>query len=494
MTVTNTENRWEEVGNGVTTAFNYTNRIFAASDLKVFLDGNEEFAGFTVNGVGDPDGGNVTFDVAPANGVEVTIIREVANDQQTDYVEADPFPANSHEDGLDRRTIIAQQLADEIGRQLAWPKTEQNAPSPVLPDKASRANQVLGFDAAGAPIATQPLASGINASAFMQAVLDDPDADAARATLVALKSVLTAQGDLVMRGATTEQRLPVGENGQMLSISGGLPAWADRDYGPNFIDGFEISLATGTVTVKSGTCRTVTGELVSFTGPLTKNSTGAFAKGNNNDGYTTSSGLVGGTQIYFYLLREDATGDLDICFSSRETAALVQASDAFLPAGWTVLRMIAMAESSGSSDQFVPTESEVVYGHQALRMIFRDPLFVISANNPGTAAVIRTIPRLPDTYEPDAIMTWTLEDTTPANGNTFALFTHAVDQDDVVPDVNNHHMVLRQNGTVGQNRASIYGVFPTESAQIRTRISQSNVDITLVGILHGWFDHRRTNL
>ena len=74
MTISTTTNRWSYAGNGVTTVFAYTNKIFAATDLKIYLDGVLQVSGYAVSGVGVVSGGSVTFTPAPANGVAVTIV------------------------------------------------------------------------------------------------------------------------------------------------------------------------------------------------------------------------------------------------------------------------------------------------------------------------------------------------------------------------------------------------------------------------------------
>ena len=56
--------------NGVTTVF-LTVLIADEADLTVELDGVVQTVGFTISGVGSPSGGNITFSVAPANGVNV---------------------------------------------------------------------------------------------------------------------------------------------------------------------------------------------------------------------------------------------------------------------------------------------------------------------------------------------------------------------------------------------------------------------------------------
>jgi hypothetical protein len=40
--------------------------------------------------------------------------------------------------------------------------------------------------------------------------------------------VLTTQGDLLYQGAATGERLPIGTNGQVLKVSGGIPAWGNE--------------------------------------------------------------------------------------------------------------------------------------------------------------------------------------------------------------------------------------------------------------------------
>ena len=47
---------------------------------------------------------------APAATNEVIIQRKLALTQGTDYVANDPFPAESHEEALDRLTFITQQI------------------------------------------------------------------------------------------------------------------------------------------------------------------------------------------------------------------------------------------------------------------------------------------------------------------------------------------------------------------------------------------------
>ena len=117
MTVSSTTTKVSYSGNGSTTVFAYTFKIFADADLTVIVRTDSTGAevtktlttDYTVSGAGNVSGGNVTFVTAPASGETVVIKRNLALTQSTDYTPNDPFPAASHEDALDRQMFIAQQ-------------------------------------------------------------------------------------------------------------------------------------------------------------------------------------------------------------------------------------------------------------------------------------------------------------------------------------------------------------------------------------------------
>jgi hypothetical protein len=125
MTVSSSTSRIEYTGDAVTTAFSFPYYFLANGDLKVYLDGVLQTitTHYTVSGAGVGAGGTVTFVTAPPNGDVVVIYREVAITQSVDYTPNDPFPANTHEQALDRLTMIAQQLDEEVGRSLSLPST-----------------------------------------------------------------------------------------------------------------------------------------------------------------------------------------------------------------------------------------------------------------------------------------------------------------------------------------------------------------------------------
>lgn len=122
MTVSSDTNSVTYSGNGSTTVFPYSFKIFENTDLIVTLidDATEVetvqtlTTDYTVSGAGNNSGGNVTFVTAPASGKTVKIERNLAFTQTTVYTENDAFPAKSHEDALDRLTMLTQQNKDKI--------------------------------------------------------------------------------------------------------------------------------------------------------------------------------------------------------------------------------------------------------------------------------------------------------------------------------------------------------------------------------------------
>lgn len=154
MTVSSTHSRWSYMGDGSTTEFFFTGRIFAAADIKVFVDGVlKADTNYAISGVGGANGGKVIFTVAPSSGSEVVLLRDVAATQVLNMVSLGSFPAEENEKALDRLTILIQQLEEQDQRALRQPASDAVAIA-ELPGTASRAQRVLAFDADGHPIAS----------------------------------------------------------------------------------------------------------------------------------------------------------------------------------------------------------------------------------------------------------------------------------------------------------------------------------------------------
>lgn len=108
---------------------------------------------YTVTGAGG-SGGTITTTAPVAVGYSITIVRSVPYTQETDYTQSDPFPAQSHEDAIDKLTMLAQQNKSDSDRSLRVP---EQVVFPDLPPKASRANTSLAFDSNGDPTVFVPV-------------------------------------------------------------------------------------------------------------------------------------------------------------------------------------------------------------------------------------------------------------------------------------------------------------------------------------------------
>lgn len=91
MTVSTEADHKDYTGNGVTTAFPYTFRIYKNSDLLVtVIDLDENITelvldtNYTVTGAGTYQGGNVVLTAPLANGWKISISRELPVTQETD--------------------------------------------------------------------------------------------------------------------------------------------------------------------------------------------------------------------------------------------------------------------------------------------------------------------------------------------------------------------------------------------------------------------------
>jgi|LSQX01.2.fsa_nt_gb hypothetical protein len=147
ISTTTTENRY--VGNGKTITYPYTFKILSADDIKVMVNGVETKS-YTLIDVGNENGGSITFNIAPAAGAQVILYRDMAITQETVYVENDPFHAKTHENALDRLTMITQQLADKLNRVIIASITDSTNTNPLeIPGTAVRANKLMGFDSNG---------------------------------------------------------------------------------------------------------------------------------------------------------------------------------------------------------------------------------------------------------------------------------------------------------------------------------------------------------
>ena len=210
--------------NGVTTVFAVPFRYLAADDLVVsrVTAGVESLLTYGVDWSatdGPTDAGGTLTLGASVSGATLKIRRSTPRQQQTDYTTGDAFPADSHEQALDRLTLIAQELGvsqdDLDGRALLVPAGETIGDLPAV---AVRMNKGLGFDAAGAPVAIEvPATAQAAAEAAAVAALA-----AQIATEAARDAALAAYDQFDDRYLGSKTANPVVDNDGNALISGAL--------------------------------------------------------------------------------------------------------------------------------------------------------------------------------------------------------------------------------------------------------------------------------
>jgi hypothetical protein len=133
-------------GNGVTTAFAVPFRAIVDTNLvvqRVNVDLSVTLlvlsTDYTVTGA-SLSAGTVTCLVAPAVGTRLVISTNVPATQLKDYVEGDSFPAESHEDALDKLTLLGAQTASMQARALNLPTTDVDGAGAFL----GRGNKISG--------------------------------------------------------------------------------------------------------------------------------------------------------------------------------------------------------------------------------------------------------------------------------------------------------------------------------------------------------------
>ena len=147
MTVSNQKSKVEYTANGTSKNFEVPFYFIRKKDLVVYRKIGEapkellkQDIDYSISGsaadkqseIGYPKGGTVALTDMPLNGTKITIMRVVELTQLTDYQEAGTFPAELHEQALDKLTMQIQQLAEEIDRAVKVDVFSESQPSELI--------------------------------------------------------------------------------------------------------------------------------------------------------------------------------------------------------------------------------------------------------------------------------------------------------------------------------------------------------------------------
>lgn len=148
-------------GNGVTTSFPFTFKVFSGDSLRVVRATNgvetalvlDSDYSVTLNGDQDASpGGSITYPLSGdplATGETLTAVGNEPYTQELDLPAGGAFSPRALENALDRTTFQIQQLAEATGRSLTLPVSAASADT-ALP--APVANNVIGWDEAASTL------------------------------------------------------------------------------------------------------------------------------------------------------------------------------------------------------------------------------------------------------------------------------------------------------------------------------------------------------
>lgn len=187
-------------GTGSQSAFPYVFKIVTAADLLVYQISTSGVvtilplgSGYTVDGVGNPTGGNVYL---PANlplGYIIVVLGAPAIVQQVLLQEGGQYSATTIMACLDALTRMEQATNDMASRSLRVPANESPSDlSMTLPPAGQRAGQWLMFDLAGKATVGAPTSAIV--SAAMQPVVAAATIAAAKAALAIVAADVSGLG------------------------------------------------------------------------------------------------------------------------------------------------------------------------------------------------------------------------------------------------------------------------------------------------------------
>ncbi|QDP66802.1 MAG: hypothetical protein Unbinned6201contig1000_25 [Prokaryotic dsDNA virus sp.] len=157
MAVSVTTNKNRLTSNGSTTAFNFTFPLPDTDTTQVnvkltvgSVDTVQDVSLYSVTATNNDfsSGGTVTFTTAPAAGT-ITIYRNLATTQTSDYVAGGLLDAATLEGNLDKLTMLVQEQQDAIDRSVKFPVTDATALTSEIPNSSGRASNTLIFDSSG---------------------------------------------------------------------------------------------------------------------------------------------------------------------------------------------------------------------------------------------------------------------------------------------------------------------------------------------------------
>jgi hypothetical protein len=173
-------------GNDVSVNFAYDFFLPAAADLLVQIDGATKVltTDYSVAGVGADAGGIVTFVNPPAADAVIVFKRVLQAKRETTYQQVGDLLADVHNPDHDYPIRLVQQVLSDLVRSFKGPASVTAEQGLSEAQWAARHGKLLGFDLTTGLLGLFASLSGSPlVSAYIETLLDDPDAPTARGTL-----------------------------------------------------------------------------------------------------------------------------------------------------------------------------------------------------------------------------------------------------------------------------------------------------------------------
>jgi len=152
MTLDLISRRIQYVGNDETKCFSFPFRAWDTSQIRVYcFDEDKTWMEtditnrVTVTLNDNSNGGYVTFNSAPANGLNFAIVREMPFVQEDEYISGARFDAHEIEDRFDMDAAERQELLDGLNRAILIPNSSTQNPQDVYCTLICGAQTVEGY-------------------------------------------------------------------------------------------------------------------------------------------------------------------------------------------------------------------------------------------------------------------------------------------------------------------------------------------------------------
>jgi len=271
-------------GNGVTTVFPFTFKVFSATDLVVTLiDASDNLypqvltTQYTVSLNANQDanpGGSVTMLTPPPSGWSLVITSQVQSTQSIALSTGTAFPAQPINDALDRLTILAQDIDEQIGRALVVPWGSAITPAQYLALLPSVAVSASNAAASASAAATSASSAGASASAAAGSATSASNQVGLAAAQVTLATAQVALATTQAGNAATSATAAAGSATAAASSATAAASSATAASG-------SASAASNSATIAA-----------SYLTPVTGTSTTSLTIGVGSQSFTTQTGLA----------------------------------------------------------------------------------------------------------------------------------------------------------------------------------------------------------